>query len=230
MVASDITRFFNADFYNENGYQSAVSTSSQIEIFPKEGHQNIYKQISKTTVGYYNFHFLDTSAISLVDFSTEFTNYSVERTSSRRIESYDLNPTYDVLWVQATEQYQETWAVESIDIVLGLVGGFSGILWSLLAMVFGGYETFKLENSLIGSIYPTSPHAGEESRGADFIESETKARSEMMKIIAERGKYFYSYTDYLVSSLARTFCGCCCSTDKQDGWFSRRMRKLERHE
>ena len=132
--------------------------------------------------------------------------------------------------MQANEKYQETWAVESIDIVLGLVGGFSGILWSLLAMLFGGYETFKLENSLIGSIYPTAPGDGQDNRGTGVIEGESQARSAMMKIVAERGKYFYSYTEYLISSLARTFCSCCCSKGKQDGCFSRRMRKLERHE
>ena len=97
-------------------------------------------------------------------------------------------------------------------------------------MLFGGYETFKLENSLIGSIYPTSPVGGRDDRGSDVIEGETMARSAMMEIIAERGKYFYSYSDYLVSSLARTFCSCCCSKDKQGGCFSRRIRKLERHE
>ena len=54
-------------------------------------------------------------------------------------------------------QYEEEWAVQSIDIVLGLVGGLSGIVWSLLAMLTAGYETFKFENSLIGAVYPTSP-------------------------------------------------------------------------
>ena len=48
------------------------------------------------------------------------------------------------------------WSINSLDIVLGLVGGLAGVIWPMLAMVFGGYETFKFENSLIGSIYPTS--------------------------------------------------------------------------
>ena len=50
-----------------------------------------------------------------------------------------------------------------------------------------------------------------------------------MQVVAERGKYFYGYTDYLVSSLLRTFCGCCCSKNS-DSWYSRRVQKLERHE
>ena len=75
-------------------------------------------------------------------------------------------------WVQAPEQYHDIWAVESIDLVLGLVGGFSGILWSMLAMLFGGYETFKLENSLIGSVYPTSPGGGDDKTSGTDIEGE----------------------------------------------------------
>lgn len=51
----------------------------------------------------------------------------------------------------------------------------------------------------------------------------------MMQVVAERGKYFYGYTDFLVSSLLRTFCGCCCSKNS-DSWYSRRVQKLERHE
>lgn len=48
-------------------------------------------------------------------------------------------------------------AVQSLDIVLGLVGGLSSILWGTLYLVFGGYEQFKLQNSLIGHVYPVSP-------------------------------------------------------------------------
>ena len=47
--------------------------------------------------------------------------------------------------------------MQSLDIVLGLVGGLSGIIWSVLALILGTYETFKLENSLIGAVFPTSP-------------------------------------------------------------------------
>ena len=191
----------------------------------------MYKSLSQTKVNYYNFYFLDTSAISLIDFSTEFTTYTVERTTPRLIPAEQgVYASYEVRWVQAPEQYHEIWAVESIDIVLGLVGGFSGILWSLLAILFGGYETFKLENSLIGAVYPTSPGGGDDNAGGSDIEGEQMARQALMQTIAERGKYFYGYTDYLVSSLARCFCSCCCANRGPGSWYARRMSKLDRHE
>ena len=38
-----------------------------------------------------------------------------------------------------------------------MVGGLSGIIWGSLMLVFGGYESFKFENSLISAVYPTAP-------------------------------------------------------------------------
>ena len=60
-------------------------------------------------------------------------------------------------FVQSRVVNNQQWAINSLDLVLGLVGGLSGIMWSILALVFGGYESFKLYNSLIGSVYPTTP-------------------------------------------------------------------------
>ena len=58
--------------------------------------------------------------------------------------------------------------------MLGLVGGLSGILWSGLFLVFGGYESFKLDNSLIGAVYPTSPTNGDEVHSEHESESSAK--------------------------------------------------------
>ena len=57
--------------------------------------------------------------------------------------------------------------MQSLDIVLGTVGGFSSLVWALLFFFFGGYEDFKLQNSLISSIYPTSPTEETQDRGID---------------------------------------------------------------
>ena len=58
---------------------------------------------------------------------------------------------------QSRAQISYTWSVDSLDLVLGLVGGLAGVIWPVLEIVFGGYESFRFENSLIGSVYPTSP-------------------------------------------------------------------------
>ena len=90
-----------------------------------------------------------------------------------------------------------------------------------------GYQSFKYENSLIGSIFPTSP-GGSDYGDADILPSdETEARDKMVGTVAGRGKYFYSYVEYNWSILLKNLCNCCC---KRKDWFKRRMRRLERHE
>ena len=60
-------------------------------------------------------------------------------------------------------QKEIEWSVNSLDIVLGLVGGFVGLIWGVCSFVLGSYEAFKLENSLIGAFYPTSPQGRHDS-------------------------------------------------------------------
>ena len=50
----------------------------------------------------------------------------------------------------------------------------------------------------------------------------------MMFTVAERGKYFYNYSEYLLSLIFRFFCRCACSRSRT--WYKRRISKLERHE
>jgi len=50
--------------------------------------------------------------------------------------------------------------------VLGVIGGLSSIIWALLSIFLGSYETFKLENSLIGSVYSTGSKEADEDSGA----------------------------------------------------------------
>ena len=108
--------------------------------------------------------------------------------------------------------------------MLGLVGGFSGILWSSLFLIFGGYESFKLENSLIGAVYPTSPSKDDEDNNEQ--ETESIAKHSMMKKVAEHGKYFYNYSEYLLAGFMQSCCSCCC---RSSAWYERRTKKLQRH-
>ena len=67
---------------------------------------------------------------------------------------------------------KESWKINSLDLVLGLVGGLSSIIWGFLLLIFGNYESFKLENSIIGQIYETRPKIEED----DDIDDEEEAK------------------------------------------------------
>lgn len=105
--------------------------------------------------------------------------------------------------------------------MLGLVGGVSGVVWAVFAFTIGDFESFKYENALIGSIYPTSPfkNNSEDSinpSASPNIQSEKEAKHKMMRTVAERGKYFYSYFESRLTSFLNIFCSCCL---KNKAWF-----------
>ena len=44
----------------------------------------------------------------------------------------------------------------SLDIALGLIGGFVGLIWDLLGFFLGSYNEFKFRTALINEIYSTT--------------------------------------------------------------------------
>ena len=65
-------------------------------------------------------------------------------------------PIYQNQFIQSRVQYTNVWSIQSLDIVIGLVGGVSAVVWAVLDKLLGDYEKFMYENSIVGSIYPTS--------------------------------------------------------------------------
>ena len=79
IYTTDLTHHFNADEYREHGFQTAISPTERGYTISKKSNKVLNKFISKTEVNYFDCFWLDTSAISLMDFSTKFTNYQVEK-------------------------------------------------------------------------------------------------------------------------------------------------------
>jgi len=52
---------------------------------------------------------------------------------------------------------EQEFSVNSLDLILGLLGGYMAILWGLLEFSFSDYEQFKYNNSVVGSVYSASP-------------------------------------------------------------------------
>jgi hypothetical protein len=43
--------------------------------------------------------------------------------------------------------------IESLEQHLGLIGGYSSLLWSFLAFILGGYQNFSFHTTLMATIY-----------------------------------------------------------------------------
>ena len=88
-------------------------------------------------------------------------------------------------------------------------------------MIFGGYEAFKYQNSLISAVYPTAPEAN-----ADVASGSSLAKHQLMQTVAQRGKYWYTYSEYLWASLLSSWC-CCMFKNRKCS--KRLIRRLQRH-
>ena len=51
-----------------------------------------------------------------------------------------------------------TCTVKSLNVVMGLIGGYTALLWLILKFLFSDYENFKFINSLIGTVYACTPN------------------------------------------------------------------------
>ena len=49
----------------------------------------------------------------------------------------------------------------------------------------------------------------------------------MMRTVAERGRYWYTYQEYLFVWLLKMCCCLCCS---RNSWYKKRLEKYERHQ
>jgi len=66
----------------------------------------------------------------------------------------------EVIITQDRLFHEFTWTITSFDILLGLIGGFVGLIWAVLIYLLGGYENFRYEQEIISEIYSTTPREG----------------------------------------------------------------------
>jgi len=45
------------------------------------------------------------------------------------------------------------YTIMTLDVVLGIIGGLSGLVWQGFGLIMGGYEEFKKDVSLLKSFY-----------------------------------------------------------------------------
>lgn len=65
-------------------------------------------------------------------------------------------PLFSQIMLQDRSYLETKWSVRSIDILLGLIGGFTALIWDLLSRFLGGYESFSFSTALISEIYSTT--------------------------------------------------------------------------
>ena len=114
--------------------------------------------MSQLSVDFFPIKWIDTSTISSIDFGEHFTNYQVARTQGQRLDNDEnKNASVVIHYSQSRKSNSLSYAINSLDLVLGLVGGFSSIVLVTMQIVLGGFENFRLQNTLIRHFYWTKP-------------------------------------------------------------------------
>ena len=90
------------------------------------------------------FKWMDTSQITIFDLGISRRDFKLERQTSNKVGNagYD-EPVLKSICYQSRRITQIEWSIASIDVILGLVGGVSGIIWAGLGLVIAPYEDFK---------------------------------------------------------------------------------------
>ena len=78
-------------------------------------------------------------------------------------------------------------------------------------------------NSLVNSIYPTSPQRDEDEPP---IESHDEALKQLEGTVIERGRSKYYFMEYNWTRILKNFCCCCKLHEKR--WFKERLFKYNR--
>lgn len=178
---SEITRYYSNEFYMEHGFLP-VTNGNQNSNFLNDNQVEIYiGELWKTEINLFDNPILDTSALTYTDYSTKFKTYDTVTMSIASKTNLDYSGM-EYYWRQGSQVQQEQYTVYSLDILLGVVGGLSTIFWGLLQLCFHGYEEFKLQNSLIGQIYPRiKPSYDSESEiGTSSVDKEQRAQKAMI--------------------------------------------------
>ena len=132
--------------------------------------------------------------------------------------------------MQFREQRTFQWSQATFDLILGLVGGFTSLIWTFLGCLVQPYEDFKFTSTLIGEVYSTSPQPDEFDRNtpsAQTAETTDEAKNHLFNTVIEKGNFFYPYYSYMLTYILQVFCyGCVC---KNTRCWKRRSFEYERY-
>jgi len=104
--------------------------------------------------------------------------------------------------------------------VLGLVGGLSGIIWSLLELCLKSYDNFTLEKNVFEDVYGTSPDDG------SAPSNDKEAKLALARTVVKQSTYSYSYFEYWLTKYVKLLLGPCCRGKRA---FDRRVDRFTRH-
>lgn len=203
--------------------------------FVKEIYVNDLEKIQDLTipiyldkVKYYGKRFWDTSTLLGFDwlFLDEENTYYTENIK-QDVAPLMKNDEGQTIFFQATfnqsiKIVETQWSIDSIDLILGFIGGMAGLIWSILGFVLGSYQNFAFESSMINNFYGVSKMNPE----ADSPDTDELATNEVKRSLANKKRYMYTYREYIGTKIMSMSCFAKCFKNRLD---AERIQRFERH-
>ena len=111
----------------------------------------------------------------------------------------------------------------TLESALGLIGGLNGLIWLLIGIFLGDYQSFKFSTALISEIYSTT--AKERMMEENIPRSKQEADADLTQSLESRGRYNYPYEEFFSTWLLMNL--CCCF--KRRLCYKRRQKRFNRH-
>ena len=114
----------------------------------------------------------DLSGITFIDFGSHYKSYQIVNGLQNTYTLYNKAVGLDkygfaIIFSQGRDLVKQKWTVKSLNNVLGLIGGYTALLWMVITFVLSGYETHQFRSSLIKSIFLRVPEEDENSSKTD---------------------------------------------------------------
>lgn len=84
------------------------------------------------------------------------------------------NKSWFLAFFQGRDIETQKWTVRSLNVILGQIGGYTGLLWMVAGFLLSGFENHRFRTSLVSQIYLCTPE------GPEREVSDTKEQSEIV--------------------------------------------------
>ena len=62
-------------------------------------------------------------------------------------------PVFQMTMPRSNRSVHIEYTVATLDLMLGIIGGFASLIWSVMSLCLGGYEEFWMQTSLLENFY-----------------------------------------------------------------------------
>ena len=132
---------------------------------------------------------MDLSNFSFFNFGHDLEYYSVDQPPTITRIAPIPGCMLKVQITQSKKCYDEQWVINSFDQTVGIIGGYTTLIWSFFLFLIGGYQSFKMDQSMAKSLYTRQ----EEWPVPTNSEEDVLEQEYIMETIQGRIKYDYHY-------------------------------------